>query len=330
MKNKIKPKSINKNLANLFHKMADIYTYQGSGQRFRASAFENASKTLENMNESVLNYAHHTEKLDQLSGIGKSIASKIQEYCYHGKIKEYERIRKKVPEDLMKLMDTDGIGPALVRQLHDNFNVKTRNSLKKCLKNEFVLPKGIGNKKMALVFSALQINKRKKKRYPFEMMLSLAKRVEKYIQSLGHVQHVVIAGSLRRRKETIGDIDLIVVSESIFHKNIINGILLYDQIHQVLMKGNTKLSLLIGKEEVPCDIRLVDSTALGSALLYFTGSKQHNIQLRTMAKKKGLKINEYGLFDSNSHKIGGRTETEIYRQLGMSFITPEKEWVERK
>ena len=316
----------NKKLSDIFARMAAIYRYQGPAQMFRARAYEKASQLIFNLSESVCRLAGDIHQLDELSGIGKSIGAKIQEFCAAGTIKEFQQLRKKVPEDLMELMHTDGIGPAMIRQIHDGFHVNTRSALKKLLQEHKNMPKGIGPKKMDLLFDSLQIKKNPIKRYPYAEILPMAEKFIKYIKQIPHTEEVLIAGSLRRRKETIGDIDIVVAASELHRKNVIDRILIYNDIRRVLVKGNSKISILIGNNPIQCDIRMIEMDSLGSALLYFTGSKEHNIQLRLIAKKRGWKINEYGLFDQKGKKIAGRTETEMYHGLGLCFIPPEKRW----
>jgi DNA polymerase (family 10) len=276
------------------------------------------------MSESVCRLAGDMHQLDELSGVGKSIGAKIQEFCTTGKIMEFEKLRKNSPEDLMELMQVEGIGPALIRQLHEKFHVETRSALKKILQKPITLPKGIGQKKIHLLCSSLQIELPVKKRYLYEEVLPQAEKLMQFIKQIPHVENVILAGSLRRRKETIGDVDIVLAVREQNRKNVLDRIISYTDIRRVLVKGNTKLSLLMGENQIQCDIRLVEKESLGSALLYFTGSKEHNILLRAIAKKRGWKINEYGLFDQQGIKLAGRTETEIYQRLGLNFIPPEK------
>lgn len=314
----------NKKISTILKKMAEIYRYQGPTQIFRARAYEKAAKTMLNMKEPVCLLAGDRHQLDELSGIGKSIASKIQEFCKKGMITEFEELRKNVPEDLMKLMQVDGIGPTLIRQLHENFHVQTRAALKKILRGPIALPKGIGQKKLELLYSSLQIQSPLKKRYPYDEVLPQAEKFIHYIKNIPHVENAFLAGSLRRKKETIGDIDIVVATSEQHGKYVLDRMLMFADVRRVIVKGNTKISMLIGNNQIQVDIRLVQKDSLGSALLYFTGSKEHNIQLRVIAKNRSWKINEYGLFDERGIKMAGRTETEIYNLLGLCFIPPEK------
>lgn len=166
---------------------------------------------------------------------------------------------------------------------------------------------------------------KKKKRIPLKKASSIAYEILHQIKNIPEIKNAVVAGSIRRKKETIGDIDIVVCTESKNILKIIESIIQLPPIDKVLAKGKTKLSMIIKKENIQCDIRIVNENQFGSALLYFTGSKEHNIILRSIARNKGLKINEYGVFEvKTNNRLGGKTEEEIYELLDLKFVSPEE------
>lgn len=315
---------INKELSKIFGEMADFYAYLGPKERFRRRAYDNASKLMSIMKEPIVAAMKNNTKIGGLHGIGHSIAAKIQEYAKSGKISTHQQLKKMLPYDLIQLMHTQGIGPSIIHNVETAFHVKNRKELIEVLNSDPKLPKGIGEKKMALLRDALLIHEKNKvKRFTISEIIPVSERILSFISHIPHVEKAVIAGSIRRRKETIGDIDIIACCSPKYASVISDRLVMYTSVKRVLSKGNTKISLRLIEKDIQCDIRLVSPDSYGAALLYFTGSKEHNIQLRTIAKQRGLKINEYGVFDTTGNKIAGKTETEVYSSLGLSFILPE-------
>lgn len=323
----IKKKVVQNNaaLAVIFHYMADCYRYLGKEERFRAVAYENAAKILHNMKEDIAGYATSVKTLDEIGGIGESIAEKIIEYLQTGKIMTFEQLKKHVPNKLLELMDITGFGPATLKTLHEKLHINNREDLIIALEKELLQGiRGFGRKKIENMKRALKLFKESKR-----MLLKDAEKkgneILNEIKKIPGVQKAELAGSLRRKKETIGDIDIVVAAEPENRKKIVNGIIALPQVKKVLAKGTTKASVVLKQENVQVDIRLVHDYEYGAAMLYSTGSKEHNIKLRTIAKERGYKINEYGIFDASTDKrLAGSTEDEMYRFLNLKYIPPEK------
>ena len=311
-------------LAAIFHQMANCYRYLGNPERFRAIAYEHIAKVLHNMQEDIARYATDIPTLDAIGGIGESIAQKIIEYLHTGKIATFEQLKKKVPYELLELMDITGFGPATIRSLHQQLNIRKRGDLVNALKKDQLRAvQGFGEKKIELLQRALKLYKQ-----PTGMDLKEAEKLGETIRSLikaiPGVEKAVIAGSIRRKKSIIGDIDIIIQAGIAYRKKIVNQFITIPQVERVLAKGSTKASVLLKKSGVQVDIRLVHHYEFGAALLYFTGSKEHNIKLRSIAKNSGYKINEYGLFDGITQKrLASATEAEIYSFLHLPFIPPQ-------
>lgn len=311
-------------LASIFHHMADCYRYLGNEERFRAIAYENVAKTLHNMKEDIAGYATDIKTLDEIGGIGESIAEKIIEYLHTGKIKTFEKLKKQVPYELLELMDITGFGPATLKILYEKLHITNREDLIKALEMDKLQGiKGFGDKKIENMKRALKLFKESKR-----MLLKDAEKtgneILNAIKKIPGVQKAELAGSLRRKKETIGDIDIVILAEPKNRKKIVNRFIELPQVEKVLAKGTTKASVVLKYENVQVDIRLVHDYEQGAAMLYFTGSKEHNIKLRTIARERGYKINEYGIFDASTNKrLAGSTEEEMYHFLNLKYIPPE-------
>jgi DNA polymerase (family 10) len=325
VKHKKENSSHNADLSAIFHRMASCYRYKGIEERFRALAYDKASRTLNNLKEDISVYATDVKSLDQLSGIGESIAEKIMEFLETGKIKTYEKLKKEVPQELLDLMDINGFGPATIKTLHEKLKIDNRDDLIAAIEaGKLEKLNGFGAKKIENMKRGLKLFKESHTR----MLLSEAWRtgndILDIVLKIPGIKKAELAGSLRRKKETIGDIDIIATAERKNWKKAVANFISIPQCGRVLASGETKASILLKKSNTQVDLRLVSDYEYGSALLYFTGSKEHNIELRLMAKEKGWKLNEYGLFDEKTEKrLAGNTEDEVYHHLGLQFIPPE-------
>jgi DNA polymerase (family 10) len=312
-------------LAAIFHRMADCYRYLGIEERFRAIAYENVAKILHNMKEDIADYAKDVKTLDEIGGIGESIAEKIIEYLHTGQIKTFELLKKKVPYELLELMDVNGLGPSTLRTLHQELHISDRQGLLEAIESGKLNGiKGFGEKKIENIKRALKILKPGNR-----MLLKDAERIGNEIlneiKKLKGVQKAELAGSLRRKKETIGDIDIVVVADPAYRKRIVARFVSLPQVEKILAQGTTKASVTLREGSVQVDIRLVHEYEFGAAMFYFTGSKEHNIKLRILAKDRGYKINEYGIFDAETGKrLAGETEEEMYHFLHLKYIPPEQ------
>ena len=315
----------NKKLSSIFHSMADCYRYSGPSERFRSIAYENAAKILYNMKEDIAVYAKDVQTLDELGGIGESIAQKIIEFLQTGKIKAFDKLKKQVPYELLELMNIKGIGPSTLKTLHENLNISNRNELEKALnENKLNGIKGFGAVKIENIKRSLKMGKDSQKRILLKDAEKIGNQVLNQIKQIPFIHHVELAGSLRRKKETIGDIDIIITADEKNWKKIIQKIIVLPLVETVIVAGRTKASMLLKEKKIQVDVRIVHDNEFGSAMLYFTGSKEHNVKLRTMAKEMGFKINEYGLFNNKNERLAGETEQEMYQALGLKYIPPEK------
>ena len=314
----------NQELARIFDEMGTIYEFLGVENRFRVMAYRKASYVLEHLTKDISEYLP-VKKLVKISGIGSSIAAKIQEFLDTGSIKSYEKLRKKVPQDFIDLLKVKGLGPETLKTLHRELGIDNRQQLVKALKDGRVEQlKGFKAKKVKNILNGLRQKEALEERILLWDALQLADQVMTYLKKLNAVQKIALAGSIRRREETIGDLDLLIQCRDKDRPKILDHFLSWDHIKSVLVKGNKKASVLIHDHNRQVDLRLFKSKEWGAGLLYFTGNKEHNIHLRKVAIEKGWKINEYGLFEiETGARLAGSTEEEIYHALGMSWIPPE-------
>jgi len=280
IRNKMEHPQNNAALASLFHRMADCYRFLGTEERFRSIAYENVAKILFNMKEDIAVHAADKKSLDEIKGIGESIAEKIMEYLRTGKISTFERLKKQVPYRLLELMDITGFGPATLKELHEQLHINNREDLVLALeKGKLAGLKGFGEKKIANLKRALKLET-EKKRMPLKEAGKIGNGILAEIKLIPGVQQADLAGSLRRKKETIGDIDILVLAEPRFRKKIVSRIINLPQVENVLAKGTTRASVLLKHQDIQVDIRLVRGYEYGAALLYFTCAKEPNIQTR--------------------------------------------------
>lgn len=315
----------NSELANIFHQMASCYRYLGDEHRFRVMAYDGASRTLNSLRDDISNHAKDVHTLDELNGIGESIAEKIIEYLQTGKIKTFEKLKKQVPQELLELMDINGFGPATIKTLHEKLHINNREDMIEAIEaGKLEGLRGFGAKKIENMKRGLKLFKESHTRMLLWDAIKMGDEILGEVQALPGVKKATLAGSLRRKKETVGDIDIIATADKKEWKKIVNKFVSLSQSSKVLARGETRASILLKKTNVQVDLRLVHEYEYGSALLYFTGSKEHNVALRSWAKNKGWKLNEYGVFDTKTEKrLAGATEEEIYRLFGLQYVPPE-------
>lgn len=308
----------NHEIASLFERIADIMELKGENT-FRINSYRKAARVIGDLTEDIEEIAK-TQKLTDIPGIGKGTAEKIIEYINTGKMSKYEEVKKGVSEETVGLMQIPGLGPKTVSLLSRELGIVGLRDLENALqagklKGLF----GIGEKKIENIAKGIELFKISQQRISIGLAYPIVKRIIAELQRNPHMKDIQAAGSLRRMKETVGDIDILVSGAK--GAEIVKAFAKMRGVTQVLAAGDTRGSVRV-EEGVQVDVRVVCEDDFGSALQYFTGSKEHNIHLREIAKKKGFKINEYGIFKGDK-KVGGRFEQEIYRILGMDWIPPE-------
>lgn len=314
----------NAELAAIFRRMAACYKYKGKDERFRAIAYDVAAKTIGSLRNDISIYGNDVAALDQLHGIGESMSQKIIEYLHTGKIKTFEKLKKEVPQELIDLMDIKGFGPSTIKALHDILKVNNRDELIKALENgKLDGVKGFGKKRIENIQRVLKLSKDQSQWIPLKAAQRVGNEMLNEILKIPGVIKATLAGSLRRKKETVGDIDIVATAPRKKWKSIINKFVQLPQVGHVLASGETRASVLLKENNVQVDIRIVHEHEYGAALFYFTGSKEHNIKLRLMAKERGWKVNEYGVFDVKTGKLlASKTEEDIYHLFVFNYIPP--------
>jgi DNA polymerase (family 10) len=311
----------NQEFAKIFYEMADLLEL-GEENPFRIRAYQKAAHNIESFSENVesLYKKGGIKALEDVPGIGKGIAEHIEEIIKTGKLKSHEDLLKKFPKSMLELVAVPGIGPKTAVLLYKKMKIDSIAKLEKAAKEGKLakLP-GIRTKKIQNILSGIELQKKSAGRFSIGTALPYAEAIIASLKKLKEVDGIVPCGSLRRAKETIGDIDILITSEK--PAKVMDAFAGLSQVEKVIAKGGTKTSVLL-KNGMQADLRVVEPESFGAAVYYFTGSKQHNIQLREMAVKKGLKINEYGIY-RGSKRIGGAEEKDVFKILGLSYIPPE-------
>ena len=308
----------NHEIASLFERIANVLELKGENT-FRINSYRKAARVIGDLTEDIEELAK-AGKLTDIPGIGEGTAEKIIEYINTGKMSKYEEVMKGVSEETVTLMQIPGLGPKTVAMLHKELGIASLSDLEKALQaNKLKGLFGIGDKKVENIVKGIALFKSSQQRISIGMAYPVVKRIIEGLQHNPRIKQIQAAGSLRRMKETVGDIDILASGTN--GPDIVKSFVNMHGVTQVLASGDTKGSVRV-EEGVQADLRVVSADKFGAALQYFTGSKEHNIHLREIAKKKGLKISEYGIFKGEK-KIGGQREEDIYKTLGMDWIPPE-------
>jgi len=319
---------INSILAKIFYEIA-LYL-EMEDVPFKPQAYESAAMALEGLSEDVVEiYKRGGEKaIEKIPGVGKSIAEKIIEYIKTGKIKYYEDFKKKIPVNIGELTSIEGVGPKMVRDLWKYLKIKNIEELEKAAREGKIrnLP-NFGEKTEQNIIEGIEFLKRSKGRFLLSEILPRAREIEKALSSLKEVDQISVAGSVRRMKETIGDLDFLVTigggkeKQENSAKKIMDFFVSLPGVTKIWGKGTTRSSVRMeGGFDV--DLRILAKKSFGSALQYFTGSKEHNIKTRTIALEKDLKLNEYGVF-KGKRMVAGWNELGVYKAIGLPWIAPE-------
>ncbi len=310
----------NNELAQIFREIA-LYL-EMRGVQFKPRAYEKVAYALEALEEPVAEILQRggVKALQEIPGVGQAIAEKIEEVIRTGKLKYYEELKREVPVDVRGLTSIEGVGPKSVKVLYEKLKVKNVGDLEQAARAGKIrgLPH-FGEKMEQKILKGIEFLKQGSGRFPLGSVLPLILEIEQRLRKLPEVTEVVVAGSTRRRKETIGDADLLAISKK--PEKVMEFFVSMPEVMHIHGQGKTK-SMVKLRNGMDVDLRVVEKESFGAALNYFTGSKDHNVALRRIAQEKGLKLNEYGLF-RGSKRIAGKTEEEVYKALGLAYIAPE-------
>mgnify|MGYP000506426468 CR=1 FL=1 len=310
----------NQEIAKILYEIADFL--EMDEVQFKPQAYRKAATALNSLSKDVEEiYKEQDEKgIKEIPGVGESIASKIIEYIKTGEIEYYQELKEEIPIEIEEITNVEGIGPKIAQDLYEHLEITNLEELEEAAKKEKVreLP-GFGEKTEQNILEGIEFLKQSKGRFLLANIMPAVEKLRTELKDLDEVEKVSVAGSVRRRKETIGDADFLVVSDE--SEQVMDFFVSRPQVVKVWGKGETKSSVRL-KQDFDVDLRVVPKESFGAALQYFTGSKDHNIETRRIAIDKGFKLNEYGLF-KDEEKIAGETEEEIYEALDLEIIPPE-------
>ncbi len=292
---------------------------------FKNRAYNRAADQIENLSLNI-ETVYRTEGIDgllKIPSIGKAIASKIEEYLKTGEIQYYNQLKSSFPLNLDEFLGLEGIGPKTLKLIYDKLKIKNLDDLQKAAAaGKIRTIGGFSQKKEETILKKINLYRESKNRFLLGEVYPLVKQIEKFLSELDGVKKAIAVGSFRRMKETIGDVDYLVVSNA--PQKVIESFVQMSEVKEVMGKGVSKAFVKLNNG-IDSDLLVVPEESYGAALQYFTGSKEHGIALRKLSQSKGLRLNEWGLFTSNSmeEKVAGLTEEGIYQKLGLEWIPPE-------
>ena len=315
----------NAHIAAQFDLLADLLEFQGANS-FRVRAYRNAARTIGELSEPISRIVEDSSrKLTDIEGIGKDLAEKCQVLVETGRLPQLEELQRKIPQSVLAMLRIPGLGPKKAAVIYKELNISTLDDLKQaCLDERIRTLKGFAAKTEATILAGIELAATADQRVYWAVADTLVQRLLAHMQSVPGIDRLEVAGSYRRGKETVGDIDLLLVADS--PDAAMDRLAEFPDLDDVLARGDTKMSIrLVSGMQV--DLRVVPAKSYGAALQYFTGSKEHGVKLRGLAKQKGLKINEYGVFrveeDGTETYVAGATEEEVYGTLDLPWFPPE-------
>ncbi|MGB5607055.1 MAG: DNA polymerase/3'-5' exonuclease PolX [Gammaproteobacteria bacterium] len=309
----------NEDIAAVFDEIADLLEIEGDNP-FRIRAYRNGAAALRDLTKEIGLLAEQGQDLTRLSGIGKNLAEKIHELLATGHCRTLDKLRKQLPADLTGLLKIPGLGPRRVHALYHELDIHTCEQLERAARDGLIrqLP-GFGAKTEARILAAVQAHTDSSRRFKLAVAARYAEPLVEYLKRAKGAQQVQVAGSYRRARETVGDLDILVTAPA--GQTVTDHFIAYDEVETVLNHGTTRASVML-RSGLQVDLRVVPQKSYGAALYYFTGSRAHNIAVRGVARKRGLKINEYGIFRKGK-RIAGSTEAEVFKAIDLPWIPPE-------
>lgn len=309
----------NRDIAEIFDKLADLLEIKGDNP-FKIIAYRNAARTIGNMGTDLSKMVEEGVNLPEIPTIGKNIAQKIKEIIETGKLSKLKTLQNQFPPHLLDLLTVKGVGPKRAKILYESLHIGSLEELKKAAQAHKIRElNGFGEKLENLILKGTVLAKKEGKRFMYAIVEPHAKALLAYLKGFREVLQIEIAGSYRRKKETLGDLDILTTAKN--PKHVIEHFIKYKEIKEIISQGTTRSTVILNSN-LQVDLRCVSDESYGAALHYFTGSKSHNIAIRIMAAERGLKVNEYGIFRGRQ-KVAGKTEEEMYKSVGLSYIEPE-------
>lgn len=309
---------LNVEIAEIFREVADLLEIDDANP-FRVRAYRNAARAIETLPRSAHTLVAEGEDFTEISGIGEDLAAKIEEIVKTGGLKQLEELKQRTPAELADLLDISGLGPKRVAQLHEALGIETLEELEAAAEQgKIETLHGFGEKTQAKILQDLREQKGEK-RTRLDIAEQTVQPLVRYLKQGPDIQQVIVAGSYRRRKETVGDLDILVISAS--GAQATAHFVDYEDVEEIVSQGETRAAVVL-RSGMQVDVRVVAQESYGAALLYFTGAKAHTIHLRDMALERGWKVNEYGVFEDEK-RIAGASEEDIYALFDLPFIPPE-------
>ncbi len=310
----------NAEIAAQFERIAELLEIQGENP-FRVRAYRNAARTIQNLPRSLAAMVSAGERLEDLPTIGKDLAAKIREYVTTGSLRKLRELERAVPSELVELLKVPGLGPKRLRVLRDELGIHSLSELERAAREGRIrLLPGFGEKTERNLLREIEELQRRTRRFPRAEVEAIATELLEHLRAARGVRRVEMAGSFRRRRDTVGDLDILVSAAR--DSTVMDVFTAHPRVERVISKGATRSSLVLNNG-LQVDLRVVPRVSFGAAWHYFTGSKAHNIAVRVMGVRRGLKINEYGVFDKTGKRIAGADERSLYAQVDLPWIPPE-------
>ena len=309
-------------IAAVFEEMAELLEFRGENP-FRIRAYRNGAKAIRDLDESVASIlSDPSRNLSSVPGIGKTLLDKTETLVATGQLPQLEKLRLEIPEIVIQMARIPGLGAKKAAKLQQELTIESLGDLRKaCHEDRISKLKGFGGKTQQAILDGLAIAEAAAERIYWSTGDQLANSIGNHMKSCDTISRMEWAGSYRRGRETVGDLDLLIVAED--REAAMDRLEAYPEHSSTILRGDTKISIRVGKA-FQVDMRVVDQNQFGAALQYFTGSQAHNIHTRRLAKEKGLKINEYGVFSQDDDRqVAGATEEDVYASIGLPWIAPE-------
>ena len=309
----------NAEIAGLFNRLADLLDIEG-GNPFRIRAYRNAARTIASLAQNMAGLLESGKDQSELPGIGKAIAEKIRTIVETGRLPQLEEVESRTPAALSDLMKIEGLGPKRVKTLYRQLNIRSPEDLERAARSGKIRElEGFGRKTEELILQRVRRFQGEAPRMRLPDAEDIAEPLVAYLKKTPGIKVITVAGSFRRRRETVGDLDILVTARK--GSPVMDRFIAYDEVAGVVSRGNTRSTVIL-HSGLHVDLRVVPQVSYGAALCYFTGSRTHNIALRKIGVSKGYRLNEYGLF-RDEKRLAGKTEQEVYDKLGLAWIEPE-------
>ena len=311
----------NAQIADVFEQVADLLEFQGANP-FRIRAYRSGARAISGLSESIATIlSDESRKLTDIQGIGKDLAAKCQTLVETGELPTLDELKEQIPDSVMAILRVRGLGPKKAAVIFNELGIKDLDELETACKEERLRDlKGFGAKTEATILKGIEFAKSAGDRMLWAKADAIVDGLLTHMESCEAIDRMSMAGSYRRGKETVGDLDLLVVSND--SEKVMDHFVAFEPVTETLLRGGDKVSIIV-YDKMQIDLRVVPAESYGAAMQYFTGSKEHNIVVRGLAKKRNLRINEYGVYNAAGEYVAGATEADVYATLELPYFEPE-------